>query len=201
MDIPSSKEKPMSRPVQFLNVVLLALATGASGGENQPPPDQAKVVRDRVKGAILHPSHSPGSWVWSRTIGKVTVIDSNSLEFADGTRVSLGLVAPEPGQMGRIDGKLYPCGKEAAEFLRRRIGDRPVTYFTTGEAATAYVGDESIAHLMIINGWALAVHSSQHAAEIIARENKRGMWRGEFVDPIKWREGERLPGEERTARP
>jgi hypothetical protein len=29
----------------------------------------------------------------------------------------------------------------------------------------------------------------------IARENKRGLWRGEFVDPQLWRKGERLKGE------
>jgi endonuclease YncB( thermonuclease family) len=31
--------------------------------------------------------------------------------------------------------------------------------------------------------------------EVIARENKRGMWRGKFVGPERWRKGERLPGE------
>jgi hypothetical protein len=31
--------------------------------------------------------------------------------------------------------------------------------------------------------------------EIIARENNRGLWRGEFVLPERWRQGERLPGE------
>ena len=48
---------------------------------------------------------------------------------------------------------------------------------------------------MVANGWALADHSSLHAAEIIARENERGLWRREFVDPDAWRAGKRLPGE------
>jgi hypothetical protein len=32
--------------------------------------------------------------------------------------------------------------------------------------------------------------------EIMARENKRGLWRGQFVLPSKWRKGERLAGED-----
>jgi hypothetical protein len=48
---------------------------------------------------------------------------------------------------------------------------------------------------MIVNGWALADHSSLHADEIIARENRRGLWRGRFVHPDTWRAGVRLPGE------
>jgi endonuclease YncB( thermonuclease family) len=58
-----------------------------------------------------------------------------------------------------------------------------------------YVGDTNIKHAMVINGWALANHSSLHPAEIIARENKRGLWRGQFVIPAEWRVGKRLPGE------
>ena len=46
-----------------------------------------------------------------------------------------------------------------------------------------------------INGWALAHHSGMNGAEIIARENKRGLWRGQFLDPDDWRAGKRLPGE------
>jgi hypothetical protein len=33
------------------------------------------------------------------------------------------------------------------------------------------------------------------AWEIIARENKRGLWRGKFTVPERWRKGERLAGE------
>ena len=60
---------------------------------------------------------------------------------------------------------------------------------------SAYVGDTNNKHAMVINGWALADHSSLHAAEIIARENKRGLWRGQFVPPKEWRAGKGLPGE------
>jgi hypothetical protein len=34
------------------------------------------------------------------------------------------------------------------------------------------------------------------AWEAIAREKKRGLWRGTFVFPEKWRKSERLPAEQ-----
>lgn len=48
---------------------------------------------------------------------------------------------------------------------------------------------------LVRNGWAIARHSSMEEWEVIARENKRGLWRGQFVLPELWRKGERLPGE------
>jgi endonuclease YncB( thermonuclease family) len=183
--------KAVCRTVGIVSVAVLALFTRASGDDTKAPRAQPTVVKDRVRGSIHHHPES----VWERIVGKVKVIDANTLEFADGTRVTLDFVTPALGQMGRIDGKLYPCGQEAAEFLRKHVGDRPVTYFLRGKSARPYLGDENLEHTMIINGWALADHSSLHAAEIIARENKRGLWRGEFVNPAEWREGKRLPGE------
>ena len=35
-----------------------------------------------------------------------------------------------------------------------------------------------LGHALVINGWGLADHSSLHPAEIAARENNRGFWRG-----------------------
>lgn len=105
----------------------------------------------------------------------------------------LALVSPDLGQQILV-GEFVPAGEEAADSLRKLIGDQPITCFIGGRAMP-YVGDVSIRHAMLINGWALADHSSEHPDEIIARENKRGLWRGEFVNPIEWQNGTRLPGE------
>jgi hypothetical protein len=48
---------------------------------------------------------------------------------------------------------------------------------------------------MVRNGWAMAHHTAMASWESIARENKRGIWRGELILPADWRKGERLPGE------
>jgi endonuclease YncB( thermonuclease family) len=178
-----------------LGVLALGFSLSVAGqAGKQARPVDGKPVKDEVKGSILH---GGGKHTWERITGRARVVDARTLEFDDGTRVPLHLAAPDLDQQGLIDGKLYPCGKEAAEFLRKLIGDRPAAcYYVAGqEKWLAYVGDTNVTHEMIVNGWALAHHSSLHAAEIIARENKRGLWRGEFVSPDDWRAGKRLPAE------
>lgn len=136
---------------------------------------------------------------WARLTGKVTVIDARTLEFADATRITLDYSAPEFDQMGSKGGELYPCGKEAADFLRTLIGDRPVTCVRNIDRERsswiAHVGDTAIDQAMLINGWALADGRPQQAAELAARDAKRGLWAGKFIDPADWHAGVRLPGE------
>ena len=165
------------------------------GKKAQVADGKPMVVKDRVKGSI---NHDKGKREWDRITGRVRVIDAHTLEFADGTRILLHVVAPDLGQMGMIGESHYPLGKEAAEFLRKLIGDQPVMCFfveAQDDKWIGYVGDTNIGHALVINGWGLAHHSSLHPAEIAARENKRGFWRGKFLDPADWRDGKRLPGE------
>jgi endonuclease YncB( thermonuclease family) len=192
-----AKEDFMRSTMTILCVVLSALSAivGAQDGKKtEPREDKPKVVRDKVKGSI---HHAGGKSEWQRIAGKAKVVDAHTLLYEDGTQIQLLVVAPDLDQMGKVDGSLYPCGKEAAEFLGKLIADRPVTCFLVGaqDKWLGYVGDTNIEHALIINGWALAHHSGMNAAEIIARENKRGLWRGQFVDPDDWRAGKRLPGE------
>ena len=177
-----------------LLVGVYASVTAQDSKKLEPVPEKRKVVKDRVKGSI---HHGKGKKEWERIAGRALVIDAHTLQFGDGTQIALAVVAPELEQKGLIDGSLYPCGKEAAEFLRKLIGDRPVTCLLVADADrwVGYVGDTNITHAMVLNGWALADHSSLHGAEIIARENKRGLWRGQFLDPDDWHAGKRLPGE------
>jgi hypothetical protein len=48
---------------------------------------------------------------------------------------------------------------------------------------------------LVRSGWATAHHTGMQAWEALARLNQRGLRRGEFVPPEKWRTGERLAGE------
>ena len=164
-----------------------------SAPKNQiKPPEtqgQSTVIRDRVHGL-------------ERITGKVKVLNAHTLVFNDGTEVELngGMDAPELDQKGLVGGAFYPCGKEAAAFLRKMIGDRKVTCFVFGKKGDKVRGDCFVqeTHLeieMVRNGWALAHHEGMEAWQAIAREKKRGLWRGEFVAPERWRKGERLPGE------
>ena len=60
-----------------------------------------------------------------RITGKVKVIDAGTLAFEDGTQVFVAgpIDAPALEQMALIGEKFYPWGREAAEFLRKRIGE------------------------------------------------------------------------------
>jgi endonuclease YncB( thermonuclease family) len=191
---------------QTLGVVvpaLLGLAVAGTGGGNEPPgPDgKPKVVREQVQGQWRFPGEK-----LLRLAGRVKVLDAHTLLFEDGTEVNIngGMDAPDLGQQGLIGDALYPCGKEAAAFLGKLIGDRPVTcYSDAGDPtdarkvsrADAFVGETNVEIEMVRNGWAMAHHSGMAAWEVIARDNKRGLWRGTFIFPEKWRKGERLPQE------
>jgi endonuclease YncB( thermonuclease family) len=173
-----------------------------TGGSAEPlkPEGEPKVVREQVQ----------GQWRFQgekllRIRGRVKVLDAHTLLFEDGTKVNIngGMDAPDLAQQGLIEGASYPCGKEAAAFLEKLIGGRPVTCYSDDASidakqiglADAFVGETNLAVEMVRNGWAMAHHSGMAAWEVIARENKRGLWRGKFVFPEKWRKGERLPQE------
>jgi len=179
----------------------LAIAGTLARAEPPTPNEKPKVVREQIQGQWRHPGEK-----LLRIAGRVKVLDAHTLLFDDGTKVNIngGMDAPELGQQGLIDGVLYPCGKEAAAFLEKLIGDRPVTCYSDADdpidakqlgRAEAFVGETNLEVEMVRNGWAMAHHSGMAAWEVIARDNKRGLWRGTFVFPEKWRKGERLPQE------
>jgi endonuclease YncB( thermonuclease family) len=159
--------------------------------------------KEVVRGSI---DHSPEDYL--RITGKPKVIDGNTIAFGDGVEIDIsgGMDAPPLKQMGLIGDQLYPCGKEAAEFLVKLIGDRPVTCFVNTKFGrrggrdnrmhgVCFLGESRLDEAMILGGWAVADHSSTVALELIAREHKRGLWRGKVVAPNEWRKGARLPGE------
>jgi endonuclease YncB( thermonuclease family) len=191
----------------LLVLVLVALVfdTDLSRSDDRKPQaaeDRPKVVKEQVRGGIVFPAERR---MWTRITGKVKVVNAYTLRFEDGTEVCLGggIDAPELDQKGLIGESFYPCGKQAAEFLQKLIGDQAVTFLTTeghvrvgnNPAGSCFVGETNLEIEMVRNGWALSHHSGMDAWEIIARENKRGLWRGKFIVPERWRLGERLPEE------
>lgn len=186
----------MARRMVFLGMVLLVLRASVDAQDQaRQDASQSDVIRSRLRGSI---QHGRGGTEWRTVSGTVRVLSPTVLDFADGTRIELDIIAPAPDQMATATGTLYGCGAEATEHLRALIGDQKVTCFQNADGEgpwLAYAGDVNLEHAMIVGGWALADHSSLHAAEIIARENQRGLWRGEFIAFDDWRAGARLPGE------
>jgi endonuclease YncB( thermonuclease family) len=134
--------------------------------------------------------------------GRVRVLDAHTLRYADGTELELngGMDAPDLDQHAALGDSLYPWGKEAAEFLGKLVGDRAVTCYVEGRRGAklhgaCFVGETSLEIEMVRNGWAVSHHTGMDGWQAIASENRRGVWRGKFILPEKWRRGERLPGE------
>jgi endonuclease YncB( thermonuclease family) len=176
----------------------LAIVAGAADDKKS---DSSKTVIERVGGQFKR--HKDDNLF--RITGKVKVLDAHTIRYEDGTDVDLngGMEAPELEQKGLIGDSFYPCGKEAADFLRKLIGDNPVVcYADTSHVAdkkiciaSAFVGETNLNIEMVRNGWALSDHSGMTPWEVIARDNKRGLWRGKFIVPSRWLKGDRLSGE------
>src|SRR5262245_59523275 len=125
--------------------VLLAQFCTAVGADD-PPPAQGKVptlVRERIAGAFRFPGEE-----YLRITGIAKVVDAHTLAFDDGTQVELNgmMDAPDLEQFGLIGDALYPCGRNAAEFLRTLIGDRPVVCYVESNRrakphADCYLGE------------------------------------------------------------
>jgi endonuclease YncB( thermonuclease family) len=162
--------------------------------------DDAKVERTLVRGEWRFPGDKR-----VRISGKVKVLDAHTLRYEDGTEVDLNgaIDAPDLEQKGLIGDVLYPCGQEAAEFIEKLIGEQAVTCYIDTErigekkfkGAQAFIGETNLNAELVRNGWAMAHHSGMAPWETIARENHRGLWRGNFVFSERWRKGERLPEE------
>src|SRR5262245_21415786 len=90
------------------------------------PGETPRVAKEKIAGAFRFPAEN-----YVRITGKVKVLDSHTLAFDDGTRVELngGMDGPELEQFGLVGDVLYPCGREAAEFLKKLIGDQPVVCY------------------------------------------------------------------------
>lgn len=132
---------------------------------------------------------------------EVRVIDADTVDI-DGTRYRLsGIDAPEAGQTCRAWGRTWDCGVAATDALATRAeGMRCEGSDTDRFGRTIGVcgsGGEDLNAWLVANGWALAYRQYSRAyvgEEAQARSNRRGIHRGEFIEPWRWRAGERLGG-------
>src|SRR5262249_17658690 len=137
-------------------------APGVAEDDKKPADGQAKIVREK----LMDRQGEEGI----RGTGKGKVIDGKTVEFGEGARIGLAYGGPQLDQMAMNGDALYPAGKEAAEFLRKLLGERPVTFFRHAEREhlgwNGLVGDTTIDHAMISAGWALAGQRPQQIAEL-----------------------------------
>lgn len=133
--------------------------------------------------------------------GQASVIDGDTIEI-HGERIRLhGIDAPESGQTCRANVAEWRCGQAAAFALDDLIANRPVSCNQRDIdrygriVAVCHTGDRDVNAWLVSEGWALAYrrYSQDYIAdERAAQASSKGIWRGDFVAPWDWRQGERL---------
>ena len=173
--------KMLAKMASMASIAALA-ACGGSGGENAS--------------ALMGPA----------AVGQVRVIDADTVDI-DGVRFRLfGIDAPESAQNCRAWGRTWDCGAAATEALMSRAegmsceGSGTDRYGRT--IGICGSGGEDLNAWLVASGWALAYR--QYSEDYVneeerARSNRRGMHRGEFVEPWRWRQGERMEEEDTFA--
>ncbi len=164
-------------------VVILAAIYMLPAGQPEPAPDtQPEAVPEAVPETL---------------IGAAYVVDGDSLRIT-GSRVRLyGLDAPEAQQDCQRDGQSWACGREAGAALRRKINGRTVDCDPIGLdrynriLARCRVGGEELNAWLVREGWAVS-YGAYRSDERYARENRRGVWAGEFQRPQEWRRENRF---------
>ena len=141
-------------------------------------------------------------------VGVASIIDGDTLEI-HGQRIRLhGIDAPESGQSCEKDGKQYRCGQQAALALANKISratirceQRDIDRYQR-VVAVCRRGAEDLNSWMVRQGWAIAYrkYSRDYVDdESAAQSAKAGIWAGRFIEPPKWRRGDRLQASEEPA--
>ena len=126
---------------------------------------------------------------------------------------SKGIDTPEMKQRCRnAAGACYACGKAAKKALKALLGQGQVTVKVWetdryGRPVVTLYADGRDAHLEMLRlGLAVAyrrylpgaLKRDYLAAEAEAKAARRGIWAGDFIQPYRWRKGERLAACERS---
>jgi endonuclease YncB( thermonuclease family) len=132
--------------------------------------------------------------------GRASVVDGDTIEV-HGERIRLfGIDAPESRQLCTAASQPYRCGQQAALALADHIGQRMVRWEERDRdryrriVAVCWIGDEDVQAWLVEQGWVLAFrrYSTDYVAEEdAARGARRGIWRGTFDAPWKWRAAHR----------
>ena len=138
--------------------------------------------------------------------GPARAIDADTLEFGF-KRVDLwGADAMNRFQECLVNGQSTACGAEAWQVTTNLLVATPITCEVRGKnryhrnmAVCRNANGVDIGQSLIVRGMAVARPDQMPEYEDYenqARQARTGVWAGEFIDPLKWRRGERLPEHE-----
>jgi len=129
--------------------------------------------------------------------GPAKAVDSTVIDIA-GQRIMLfGIDSVMRKQSCTIGGKVWQCWPVAVRNLEILLDQGPASCEATGEPdvfgrilARCTINGQSLNEQLVRRGYAVARPSESTeyiAAEVAAREEKVGLWRGEFMMPDKFR--------------
>lgn len=178
-------------------LAILAACGGGSGG-NAPPATEEPPVTEEPPAMEEPPAPEVPS-----SDSQIRVIDADTVDI-DGTRYRLlGIDAPESSQTCRTWGRTWNCGTAATEALMSRAEgmscEGSETDFYGRVIGVCSSGAEDLNAWLVAQGWALAYR--RYAEDYVdqeeeARSNRRGIHRGEYIEPWNWRRGDRIEGED-----
>jgi endonuclease YncB( thermonuclease family) len=129
------------------------------------------------------------------------IIDGDTIHIGKMKYRLYGIDAPETKQQCKRNNNKYLCGVEATIFLQSLIKDVENINCVNKNidrykriVAVCYHLNEDLNKLMVRNGWAIAYrkYSKDYVDdENYAKENKLGIWEGQFIEPYKWRKKNR----------
>lgn len=129
-------------------------------------------------------------------IGKVKIIDGDTIHIKNNKIRLHGIDAPERKQKCTIDLQDWYCGKQSTEELKKLINKQDVQCLINDVdifnryVAICFIDNLNINQWMVKNGWAIAYryYSKDYIKEEkFARENKLGIWLGDFLEPYLYR--------------
>lgn len=128
--------------------------------------------------------------------GGADVRDGDSLVI-NGEKIRLlGVDAPELHQTCTKDGAEYACGREAQRYVQDIVRGKDVKCTSRDtdryerQLSICMAGDIDINRALVSSGHAISLaHIGMYSKEERdAKQAKRGIWAGEFLEPWQWRE-------------
>ncbi len=128
--------------------------------------------------------------------GNANVIDGDTIHINKNKIRLHAIDAPEINQTCNKNGRVWNCGVESTKFLKELIGNNKIECITQGKdrynrfIGICYKDNLDLNSEMVLNGWAIAYryYSTDYVEEEEkAKQEKRGIWIGDFVEPYLFR--------------
>jgi len=132
--------------------------------------------------------------------GKAKVIDGDTIHINNKKIRLHGIDAPEQKQACMFKKNEWKCGQDSTNFLLNLINDKSVHCKIVDIdkykrlVGVCFIDNTNINKLIVKSGWAIAYRYYSKdfiKEEEFAKNNKLGIWRGEFIEPYIFRKNNR----------